>query len=101
MANASVVHNLSKTVTSSGTPVQLTTTAHTMANWLLIQPISTNTGVIYIGGSGVTSSNANGLAVGDSDVLWPSATSNIYDLSTIYIDASVSSEGVTVLYTSF
>lgn len=101
MANASVVHNLTKTVTTAGTRVPLTATGLTMANWLLIQPISTNTGLIYIGDRGVTSSNSNGLSVGDSDVLWPSATTNIYDLSTIYIDSSVSGEGVTVLYTSF
>lgn len=97
---ASVVHTFAKTVTTAGTEVPLTATK-VMANWLLIQPISTNTGIIYLGDSSVTSANGVELNVGDSDVLWPSSTTNIYDLSTIYIDSSVSGEGVKVLYTSF
>ncbi len=95
-----VVHNGSKTVTTSGTPVPLSATK-VMCNWILMHPLAANTGIIYIGGSTVTSTSGVAMGVGNSDVLWPSAGSNMYDLSTIYIDASVSGEGIQFIYTSF
>ncbi len=100
MALAGVVHGGNAAVTTAGTAVPLSATK-VMANWILIQPKPTNTGKIYLAGSDVSSTVGVQMSVGDADVVWPSATTNAYDLSTIYIDASVNGEGVKFIYTAF
>lgn len=101
MALAGIVHGGNASVTTAGTSVPLSTTK-VMANWILIQPKPANTGTIYLGGPGTVSSTVGvEMNVGDSDVAWPSATTNAYDLSTIWIDSSVNGEGVKFIYTAF
>ncbi len=97
---ASIIHNGSKTVTTTGTAEPLSATAHTQANWITFYPLVTNTGSIYIGGPGVTATSGAILGSGDAFVSWPLSAFNCYDLSTIYIDASVSGEGVQFVYAS-
>lgn len=86
-----------KDVTTAGTAVPLASTK-TKCNWILMHPKTANTGHIYLGDSGVTATNGVVMDVGDSDVVWPMMTFAEYDLNQIYIDASVSGEGVQFIY---
>ena len=76
-----------KDVTTAGTAEALTSTS-TTCRAVAIKAKSTNTGNIYVGNSGVTSSN--GFILRGSE----SITLDIDDVSKVYIDASVSGEGV-------
>lgn len=75
-----------KTVTLAGTAEALGTTLATKS--IYIRASSTNTGYIYVGGSGVTS--ANGIILSAND----SITLEISDRATVYINSSVNGEGV-------
>jgi len=77
-----------KVVTTAGSRVQLTTA--TIVS-ITIKALSTNTGLIYVGGSSVTSSNGFELSAGDSISL------AIDDADVIWLDSSVSGEGVSVI----
>ncbi len=77
------------TVTTAGTAVQATSNAK--QGYIFIRALSTNTGYIYVGDSGVT--NANGWTLGPEEAI--SMSNN--DLSEIYIDSSVNGEGVEIL----
>ena len=80
-------------VSSAGTAVQLETTA-TLWNSVVIVAKGNNTGRIFIGGSDVDSSTTRGLAAGDWVSISPPNKAHHVDLSTIYVDASDSGEGV-------
>lgn len=78
----------------------------TAANGLLIhsftiQAATANSGTIYIGGPDVSSSNGVALAAGDAlsfDLLKPvRMETEMYDLSKVYVAASVASQAVRVL----
>lgn len=99
MALASVLHAGNRAVTTAGTAVQLSTTK-ILANWIYIQPKPANTDVVYIGDSTVSSTVGVEFAVGNSGVLWPVVGTNVYDLSTIWVDAAVNGEGVKFIFTS-
>ena len=77
-----------KVVPTAGSRVQLTTA--TIVS-ITIKALSTNTGLIYVGGSGVTSANGFELSTGDS------VTLAIDDADVIWLDSSVSGEGVSVI----
>lgn len=78
-----------KVVTTAGTRVPLAATSTPLVkNWIQVIAWPTNTGVIYVGDVTVTSSNGVRLGAGMTLILeWT-------NLADVYIDASVSSEGV-------
>lgn len=77
------------TVTTAGTQVALAS-SQTIKS-VTIKALSTNTGFIYVGNSGVDSTNGFQLSAGDTVSL------DLTNLSTVYIDSSVNGEGVTYL----
>lgn len=79
------------TVTTAGTRVQLTTTA-TPCKKVLITANGANTGNIYVGGVTIASGRGKQLVPLQDVEIW------IDDLSKVYIDASVSLEGVAYVY---
>jgi 2-succinyl-5-enolpyruvyl-6-hydroxy-3-cyclohexene-1-carboxylate synthase len=83
-----------KVVTTAGTDVVLATSRS--IKWIIIQAQTDNTGFVSIGASGVDATVATGtgiaLAAGESLTL-PGD-----DLANIYIDATVSGEGVRFTY---
>lgn len=57
-----IIANGKTTVAAAGTPVPLITPTNiTRAKWLTIQPISTNTGNIYIGNKGMVKATLAGV----------------------------------------
>jgi hypothetical protein len=97
-----VTSGFTKTVTTSGTAVTLTA-SRTLVRWATVQALNGNTGAICIGGSDVTCASNRGvrLSAGQSLAMMPIGEAkdvNRYNLATIYIDASVSGEGVQVTY---
>jgi len=94
------------TVTTAGTPVQLSTST-TKATVLTITAKSTNTGTIWIGGSTVSAANKIGIPLGPppaagqpggSITFNPAGNAAFYTLSEFYLDATVSGEGVSYAY---
>ena len=81
----------SQNVTTAGTRVQLTTTA-TNAFYVIITAKVANTGTIWVGGS--TVADGRGIPL----VALQSVKIDIDDISLIYLDASVSGEGVTFAF---
>ena len=83
-----------KTVASAGTDEALASS--TPAKWVTVQAQTDNSGNIAVGGPGVDATEATGtgilLSAGESITL---AVDNLMD---VYIDASVSGEGVRYLY---
>lgn len=83
-----------KTVTTAGTDEALASS--TACRWVSIQAQTDNTGVIAVGASGVDATVATGtgvaLAAGDTFTL------EITNLATVYIDATVSGDGVRYTY---
>lgn len=79
-----------KTVTTAGTEVALTT-SKSLKSGVMIKALTSNTGIIYVGLNPVTSSTGFELLPGESVFL------EIYNSSLIYIDSSVSSEGVSYI----
>jgi len=83
-----------KTVTTAGTEVVLASS--TAAKWVTIQAQTDNTGYIAVGASGVDATIATGdgvlLAAGES------ITITCDNLADIYIDATVSTDGVRYTY---
>ena len=77
------------TVTTAGTQVQLPTQA---VKAVSIKAKSTNTGLIYVGDSGVTSSNGYILSAKEA------VDFAIDNLNRIYVDSSVNGEGVSYLW---
>jgi hypothetical protein len=92
---------LTKVVASAGTAVALHATANTLAFSLIITAQEDNTGFIYIGDSAIDSTS-DPLAPGESISITPSNHDDSleygYDLNQIYIDSSVSTDGVWVKY---
>lgn len=85
-----------KTVTTAGTDIALATSR--TARWVIVQSQTDNTGLIAVGAAGVDATEATGtgvaLAAGES------VTLPIDDLASVYIDATVSGEGVRYTYGS-
>jgi len=87
----------SKAVTAAGTAETLASDG--LYGSLMIRAKYANGGYIYVGGKDVDSSTNEGLASGDSILINPRPGKAI-QLNDIYIDASVSGEGVD-FYASF
>lgn len=83
-----------KTVTTAGTDEALA--ASTAVKWVIIQAQTDNTGVIAVGGSGVdaTVASGTGILLAASEKI----TLPCDNLADIYIDATVSSDGVRYTY---
>jgi hypothetical protein len=92
-STAGAVDNGTKTVTTSGTAEQLA--ADTECTSVAITPLSTNTGIIYVGGPNVNAATENGFPL-DSGISIVISTDNLND---VWIDAAVSGEGVAFIYT--
>jgi len=76
------------TITAAGTHEQM---ANVACKSVTIRALSTNTGIIYLGPDGVTAATGYQLSAGESvDIA-------IDNVNRIYIDASVTDEGVTYL----
>ena len=85
-------------VASAGTAIPLASTRIT-APFVTIQAKIANVGVIFLGGSNVSSTSFGiQLASGDSYTFPPVADIALYDLREIFIDAANDGEGITVLY---
>lgn len=82
------ISNGIKTVTNAGTRVQLGTQA---CRTVVIKALATNTGIIYVGSSTVSSANGFQLQQGESVAL------SVNLLSVIYLDSSVNMEGVSYI----
>jgi hypothetical protein len=78
-------------VTTAGTRVQLSNLA--LLSGVTIKAKSTNTGVIYLGDSGVTSSNGHRLLASESVFI------EIDNVNRLYIDSSVNGEGISYIGT--
>jgi hypothetical protein len=89
-----------KIVTTAGTAVPLSATSVGVTS-VAITALSTNTGVIVVGGSTVVASAATRrgtpLSAGGTATL--SRDDQVDDLSQVWLDATVSGEGVTYSYT--
>ena len=83
------VLNGKKTVAVAGTAEALV--GSTTAKSVTIKALIANTGVIYVGNSGVLSTNGFALAAGDTISL------DIANLATVFVNSSVNGEGVTYL----
>lgn len=83
-----ILNHGKKTVTAAGTRVQLDNVT-TLS--VTIKALSTNTGIIYVGNSGVTSSNGFQLLANESVSL------AVDNLNKIYLDSSVNGEGITYI----
>ena len=78
-------------VITSGTPMTLAMSSQP-ANRVDIQAKFSNTGVIYLGGAGVSAVTPAGIGLNPGDVY---SIEKMSDLINILMDASVSGEGVT------
>jgi len=95
--------SLKKNVATAGTRVQLSSSA-IYAKKVFIVASTSNAGLIYIGGSDVSSTNGFPLAntapgnrvdLGDLTI---GGSSEAWDLSQVYVDAANNDEDVFVLY---
>lgn len=96
-----VFSNTSKSVTSAGTRVQLSTDTTIRSGYIVIQALPANTGKIYVGGTGVTSANGVSLDAKACFVMNAETSkfgNRIFRLSDIYIDSSENGEGVSITY---
>ena len=84
-----------KFVTTAGTAVAMASSS-THVDWVIITAETNNTGVMAVGASTVVASlttrRGTSLSAGESVVLAS------VDLADVYIDATVSTDGVTYLY---
>lgn len=93
--------NETKTVTTAGTRVRMTTTS-TYVISVYIEALKTNTGVIYVGGSDVSSTKyIAALSAGVGFGISTDARGRLggeFELSSLWFDSSVSAEKVQVTY---
>lgn len=88
-AAPTTIFNGAKTVAVAGTAEALA--GSTAIKGVTIKALAANTGVIYVGNSGVTSANGHPLNRGQSISL------DIANLATVFLNSSVSAEGATYL----
>jgi hypothetical protein len=86
-------HNGTKTVTTAGVAVPIVAVT-TPCFSVVIEALDSNAGFIYVGDSGVTSANGSALDAGES------VTMDVENLLPIYLNASVSLDGVRFTYLS-
>ena len=94
--------SVAKTVTTAGTELPLTATS-TKVTSVSVQAKCGNTGNIFIGDSGVSSTEGHLL---DACQVWTYGNDNslsignsLLDLNTVYIDTDSSGDGVQIIYT--
>lgn len=87
-----IVGNGKTTVTTAGTRVPLASS--TAVKSFTIRALATNTGLIYVGNTSVSS--ANGFQLSKSETV----SLDLDNLSKVNIDSSVNGEGVTYIYLS-
>jgi hypothetical protein len=98
--------NATKVVAVAGTREPLTV-GSVLVKQVVIQVLSTNTGKVYIGDNTVVATVAIELGFPISGVLLPSirmrpvSVTSSLDLHDLYIDVSVSGEGVQIFYEPF
>lgn len=83
--------NFHKTVTTAGSAEQLIT-ASTPCKSVIVKALETNTGNIYVGFSGVDSTN--GIDIGSGSAV----NISINNVNLLYIDSDNNGEGVSVIY---
>ncbi len=92
---------IDKDVTVAGTAEALHATANTLAFDIIITAKETNTGNIFVGDSSIDSSS-DPLAAGESFTMSPPQSDDTreygFDLNEVYVDSSVSGDGVWVKY---
>ena len=93
-ANATIGDNR-KTVTTAGTRVQLSSSSVPILK-VVIQALQANTGFIAVGGSTVVA--ASGTERGYILAPFNAITITVSDLNLIYLDSTVSGEGVSYYY---
>lgn len=101
MSNLKVTQ-VRKTVTTAGSPVQLSLTSLKRQSFLLIADPN-NTGTLYVGDSAVVAASALGipLAANESVTLDGTnyeGTNEKFDASLVYVDATVSGDTLIVSY---
>jgi hypothetical protein len=88
-----------KAVTTAGTEVPLVA-ASKIVRRCLVKALKANTGAIYLGVNGVSSSTGYQLNAGEEvdlpGLLWKE--DDKFDLNAIYIDSAVNVEGVSFIY---
>jgi len=92
-----VIAGGAKTVSAAGTAEAISSTVSGVTS-LIIRAKTANTGVIYVGDSTVSSSDNAGIEAGVS-IDFPLHLSPV-SLTNVYIDASVTGEGVDFWYTT-
>lgn len=95
-AQAAAVKDVAQTCPSSGR-IQVSST-QTKASAVFIQAPTTNTGLIYVGGSDVTTSNAAAIQAFGSFTFPAQANVQPYDLSQIFIACTVNTDVIRVTY---
>lgn len=83
-----------KTVAAAGTDEALAATK--IIKWVIVQAQTDNTGIIAVGGAGVDATVATGTGV--ALTAGTSVTLAIDDLARVYIDSTVSGDGVRYTY---
>lgn len=94
-SSVTTIGNGTRTVTTAGTDVPLSASS-VACSWVTIEAYRANTGYIAVGGTGVDAAAAAGtgvtLAAGDA------VNVPVNNLNGVYIDATVSGEGVRYTY---
>jgi hypothetical protein len=92
---------LNKTITTAGTRVQVSSTS-LLVKKIIVAGHAANTGHIYLGDVGVSSSVGLQLKVGAAPVVIGdieiAGKDDSFDLINMYVDASVNGEKVSILY---
>jgi hypothetical protein len=100
---ALILKTFSKTVTTAGTRVALSS-SQLLTEAFTIRAKAANTGNIFVGDSTVTSSTGMFLAAGESNEKEAKPTNRgvlkQFDLAKVYLDASSNGDGVIVEYLS-
>lgn len=89
--------SFNKSTVTAGVRVPLASAPTGFAS-AVIRARKSNTGVIYLGDSTVSSATVAGLDPGDAITINAGPVRKENDLARIYIDSSVNGEGVTVYY---
>lgn len=92
VAVPTTIYHAKKTVTTAGTRVALASSQAVRS--VCIKALQTNAGYIYVGDTSTSSTTGFQLLAGDTISL------DIANLNTVYIDSSVSGEGVTYISTN-
>lgn len=102
-----MVYNGTRSVAAAGTPVPLSATSIKCC-WIQIRAKTDNAGNVFFGGpagtqngivnGAVSSTNAPYIMTGEAMMFPPITDVNGYDLSTIFIDAANSGDGVVFAY---